>query len=485
MAAVRFSVLIPTRERAETLRFALRTCLDQPFDDYEIVVSDNCSSPATKAVVDAAGAPKVRYVRTAGSVAMSDNWEFAVAQARGEYVLLIGDDDGLLPHALGELDRLIRETGARAVRWDTAFYTWPDVALPGQGDYLMVPFGRGLTECDAGTVIREVAAFRAHYSALPMLYNAVVHRDLLAGLRDRAGRVFPHPIPDVYSGFAVGHAAGRFFSTAVPMTVSGQSGFSNGIAALANGARNAIGREFHELNRRAGLRSEPTVPALPVMMPYASVADTFTFAKRALFPNLPAEVDRKTLSRECLNHARVSEAEWPAALAAVRGALADTPALQAWFDAELAATPYRERPPIQLRPPKLGLDDVAIHLDAATFGVFDVAGAARLCDRVLSYRSRPVNYARTESSSQAVAPRPADLGAGCDERERAILRLHSAVDELQQTVCLLQRARAEREDVLQRLDVHARSLASQVRSERRWSLKLPLRAVRRLLSVRH
>src|SRR5438067_10315585 len=59
MPAVKFSVVIPTRERADTLRFALRTYLDQTFDDYEVIVSDNCSSPATKAAVDEVASPKV------------------------------------------------------------------------------------------------------------------------------------------------------------------------------------------------------------------------------------------------------------------------------------------------------------------------------------------------------------------------------------------------------------------------------------------
>ena len=66
-----FSVVIPTRERAETLRYCLRTCLDQEFDDYEVIVSDNHSSPATRAVVDEAGSAKVRYFRTPAPLAMS------------------------------------------------------------------------------------------------------------------------------------------------------------------------------------------------------------------------------------------------------------------------------------------------------------------------------------------------------------------------------------------------------------------------------
>ena len=47
MNAPRFSIVIPTREpRCDPVRLLLsRTCLDQDFDDYEIVVCDNCGSP--------------------------------------------------------------------------------------------------------------------------------------------------------------------------------------------------------------------------------------------------------------------------------------------------------------------------------------------------------------------------------------------------------------------------------------------------------
>src|SRR5262245_26841258 len=100
MAGPRFSIVIPTRDRASTLPFTLRTCLAQEFDDCEIVVADNHSAPPTREVVDSFSDRRIRYVRTPAPLAMSDSWDFAVSQATGEYVLLIGSDDGLLLHAL-------------------------------------------------------------------------------------------------------------------------------------------------------------------------------------------------------------------------------------------------------------------------------------------------------------------------------------------------------------------------------------------------
>src|SRR5690348_1289323 len=128
MGQPRFSVVVPTRDRADTLGPALRTCLDQDFADYEVVVCDNCSSPATREVVDRLASPKVRYHRAPGPLAMADNWNLAYSQVRGEYVLFLGDDDGLLPYALRELDAVLRRHGdPAAVRWDWAIYTWPNV----------------------------------------------------------------------------------------------------------------------------------------------------------------------------------------------------------------------------------------------------------------------------------------------------------------------------------------------------------------------
>jgi hypothetical protein len=480
MRTMKFSIVVPTRERADTLRYALRTCLDQAFDDYEIVVSDNFSSPATKAVVDEFGSPKVRYVRTAEPVAMSNNWEFGLSHARGEYVILLGDDDGLLPHALGELDRVTNSHKTRAIRWRAAYYTWPTIALPGQGNYLRVPLGCSLVERDGADVIRAVAGFREFYTELPMLYNAAVHRDVLADLRRRTGRVLPHPIPDVYSGFAIAHAAGRFLSTAVPMSVSGQSGASNGIAALFNRGRSGIDREFHALNARDGLLPEPTVPDLPVF-PHVPVADSFAFAKRALFPDLDARLDRGALAEACVKGARVAEDDWPAALAAVRTSLADAPELLKWFDAKFASAPYRAPEPVQLRPIQLGFDGSHLHLDAAAFGVQEVAGAARLCEQLLNYRDRHVQYNEHDNDLDLAAKKITELTAVCDERERAILQLHLGSNELQGLLRHLQKVCDEREAIIHRASAQIRALDRQLVEAQRWTLRNPFRLVKRLL----
>src|SRR5262249_38681440 len=118
MSMPRFSIVIPTRDRADTLRHTLRTCLAQDFADFEIVVSDNDSSPAVREVVENFADSKIKYIRTRRLLAMSDSWEFALEHAAGEFITVIGSDDGLLLHALTEIDRVLRMSDATILRWD-------------------------------------------------------------------------------------------------------------------------------------------------------------------------------------------------------------------------------------------------------------------------------------------------------------------------------------------------------------------------------
>ena len=60
-----FSIVIPTYNRSELVQGAVRSILDQTFDDYEVVVSDNCSQDYTRDVIEGFQYPRVRYVRTA------------------------------------------------------------------------------------------------------------------------------------------------------------------------------------------------------------------------------------------------------------------------------------------------------------------------------------------------------------------------------------------------------------------------------------
>ena len=65
-------------------------------------MGDNCSTPAVKEAVDHCASPRIRYLRSDKLLSMVDNWNLAIGESRGEYVTIIGSDDGMMPYALRE-----------------------------------------------------------------------------------------------------------------------------------------------------------------------------------------------------------------------------------------------------------------------------------------------------------------------------------------------------------------------------------------------
>jgi glycosyltransferase involved in cell wall biosynthesis len=109
LSAPFFSVIVPVYNRAHSLAPALRSVLDQSCQDFEIVVVDDGSKDDPKAVIDALGDPRIRYIRQdnrGGSAARND----AIDHARGTFIAPLDSDDVFLPHHLEAMQRLMTGT---------------------------------------------------------------------------------------------------------------------------------------------------------------------------------------------------------------------------------------------------------------------------------------------------------------------------------------------------------------------------------------
>jgi glycosyltransferase involved in cell wall biosynthesis len=94
------SVCIPTFNHGRFLGEAIRSVLEQDYDDYEIVVSDNASTDDTRDVVRTFSDCRIQYLRSERNIGMMENWNRAVLASRGRYLKLLQADDILLPGAL-------------------------------------------------------------------------------------------------------------------------------------------------------------------------------------------------------------------------------------------------------------------------------------------------------------------------------------------------------------------------------------------------
>lgn len=238
MSNPQLTVVIPTRERPDTLRHTLRTLLIQDYAACEFLVSDNHSQDETRSVVEEFDDPRLRYINTGQRVSMAQNWEFALGHARGTYITYIGDDDGFVPGALASAMRILENRNASALVWEKAEYCWPDYIDPRMSNWLSTRLeGFHLQWLDGATERARVMGFKAGYTRLPCLYNGIVRRQLLIELQGVSdnGVFFNAISPDCYSAIALSTSVGKYLSSNYPFSVSGASRHSNGTSFMKRG----------------------------------------------------------------------------------------------------------------------------------------------------------------------------------------------------------------------------------------------------------
>ena len=99
-ANAKVTVGIPTHNRAEWLRECVASVLAQSYGDFQLLISDNASDDETGAVVASFDDSRIDYARSESNVGMIGNFNRVIELARGEFLIVLPDDDILYPEYL-------------------------------------------------------------------------------------------------------------------------------------------------------------------------------------------------------------------------------------------------------------------------------------------------------------------------------------------------------------------------------------------------
>lgn len=246
-----FSIVIPTRNRAHLLPYAIRSALNQQFQDYEIVVVANNCSDNTREVVSAIKSDRIRYFETDKTLTMPENWEFAWTKAQGEYVTYLCDDDALSPSALKLLAEKTLHGTPPVISWEDAIYyyaDWNDASL--QNTLLLFYFGDTLVE-DISTEVykKELTEFNFAWSSpLPKLLNCAANRRFFEEWRKRLGQLFYPIAPDYSFAWISAHVCSDIRVLHRPLSIRGISDHSIGSNSGLGNASKEFFKEFGEFD---------------------------------------------------------------------------------------------------------------------------------------------------------------------------------------------------------------------------------------------
>ena len=155
----KISILVPTFNRCkELLEVCLPSITNQTYKDFEIIVMDDCSTDDTQ---DELKFKNIIYHMNPKNMGKSYSVNRGVKIAKGEYIVVVDDDNCLAPQFLELTLKAIEEESAKEQRWSNsewhAVTTGRIVVHSGYKDYAPAYHqqGYGSAAIDWGWLIRK------------------------------------------------------------------------------------------------------------------------------------------------------------------------------------------------------------------------------------------------------------------------------------------------------------------------------------------
>lgn len=152
----RVSLCLLTYNRANVLDRSINSLLSQDFEDFELIINDDCSPDHTAQVCEAFAKkdPRVKYFRNEKNLRYAGNQNIAMDRAQGEFIAYVHDGDIYHPF-------MVREWVEALDKHPTAALVFNAVNTLGEHGFEAATFHHGYPPLVDGKTLCKEMIFRA------------------------------------------------------------------------------------------------------------------------------------------------------------------------------------------------------------------------------------------------------------------------------------------------------------------------------------
>lgn len=231
------SIVIPTKNRYFYLENFVKSFVAFQSSEIELVIQDNSDVVSSDFLeyLSSVDDKRIKYHYSEKSLSMVENCDRSVELASGQYVCMLGDDDGVLFNASINVVKYCIDNQYEAAIVNKAEYYWPDTnhavwkgLLAGKVFYKNYKFDAKKISVsnELSNVLKEGSAWSL--GLLPRVYHGFVRKDKLDELKSISGSYFPGPSPDMANAIGLAKVVQKLVEIDVPAVISGHSKKSGG-----------------------------------------------------------------------------------------------------------------------------------------------------------------------------------------------------------------------------------------------------------------
>ncbi|MEG0031598.1 glycosyltransferase family 2 protein [Acinetobacter sp.] len=234
------SILIATKNRQKYCLSAVQSILRLPNANIQVVVQDNSDDTTLNEMLKSLlGDSRLVYRYTPPPFSSIDNFNAAIELATGEYICLIGDDDGINPEIISAAG-WAKENNIECIVGNLkANYRWEKT---GEKKFLHIKVvSNSLIIGDFNGVAKKVDPKQSLLKLIqngctnymefdfPKLYHGVVKRAIFEQLKQETGAYLKGLSPDIYAAIALSFKINQFIVIDYPLTIPGVCSVSSSV----------------------------------------------------------------------------------------------------------------------------------------------------------------------------------------------------------------------------------------------------------------
>lgn len=221
------SIVIPTKNRYETLIPLVDALVNFANEDIELIIQDN-SDDNSMVKNRYKNVKFVRYYYHQDWLSVVDNCDMGILHSNGEYVTFIGDDDAIVPQTI-DIARLLSKNNIDSCSCSYPIYRWPAALNEKKNAFEYYDKQNSNYIPDLDRMLEKILKSGAHNkNGCPCVYHGIVKRAVLDKIFEATGSFFPGPSPDMANAVALLLFSKKHVVTNVPFIVDGYSKASTG-----------------------------------------------------------------------------------------------------------------------------------------------------------------------------------------------------------------------------------------------------------------
>lgn len=223
------SIIIPTRNRNQYAIAATLQVLENTTDKVQVVLQDNSDELGLlDELRESTNLDRVKYNHSSELLSFVDNFSKGVELADGEYLCMIGDDDGINP----EIEKIVdwaKLKGVQAISPEIKLnYIWPNSGIKyyksDNGNLTINDFDLKSKFYNTDNEIKKLLRSGGqNYLKFNMvkIYHGIVKKSAMEEVKAITGKYFGGLSPDIYSSIALSLVIEKVLKINYPLTIPG------------------------------------------------------------------------------------------------------------------------------------------------------------------------------------------------------------------------------------------------------------------------